>query len=126
MPWRHSITAQGGKMKTTICVILGVLALSTIYLPAFATETGTMICTGGIVSLGHTAGEVVSKCGQPATTTQRELKHVEEGVKGSRDRTVTTISIDDWIFNFGPNQFQYQLVLENGKVARIESLGYGY
>jgi len=113
-------------MKTTIRVTLVVLALAASYVSAFATETGTMICQGGLVSLGHSAGEVVSKCGQPATTTQREQKRVEEGAKGARDRTITTISIDDWIYNFGPNQFQYQLILENGKVARIESLGYGY
>jgi len=35
-------------------------------------------------------------------------------------------SIDDWLFNFGPNEFQYQLILENGRVTRIDSLDYGY
>jgi hypothetical protein len=113
-------------VKTTVRVILVALVLTAIHVSGFATETGTMICKGGIVSMGDTAGEVISKCGQPASTTQREQKRVEEGSKSTRDRTITTITIDDWIFNFGPNQFQYQLLLENGRVTRIESLGYGY
>jgi hypothetical protein len=107
-------------------VALLVLALIAIHAPAFATETGTMMCKGGIVSMGDSAGEVVSKCGQPATTTQREQKTVEEASKNSRDRIITTTTVQDWIFNFGPDQFQYQLLLENGRVTRIESLSYGY
>jgi hypothetical protein len=102
------------------------LAVSLAHVPGFATETGSLSCRGGIVSIGDTAGEVLSKCGQPAYTTQREEKRVEGGPKSSRDLTITTTTVDDWIFNFGPNEFQYRLLLENGRVARIESLGYGY
>ena len=85
-----------------------------------------MICRGGIVSIGDTAGEVLNKCGQPATSTAREEKRFGSGATYGHDRFFTTVAIDDWIFNFGPNQFQYQVVLENGRVARIESLDYGY
>ena len=88
--------------------------------------TGTMICAGGIVSIGDTAGEVIGKCGQPATSTKREEKRVVAESTNSRDRLITSVSLDDWIFNFGPNQFQYQLLFENGRVARIDSLNYGY
>jgi hypothetical protein len=53
-------------------------------------------------SIGDTVGEVLHKCGEP------------------------TMSIDGWTCNVGPNQFQYRLILENGRVARIESLAEGY
>ena len=109
-------------VKVVLAIFFGFVGFSS----SQATETGTMICDRGIVSIGDTAGEVVYKCGQPATATSREEKRVEGGTRTTRDRIVTTVSINDWIFNFGPNQFQYQLVLENGRVARIESLNYGY
>ena len=56
----------------------------------------------------------------------RDEKRVVAESKNSRDRIITTVSVDDWIFNFGPNQFPYQLHFENGRVARIDSLNYGY
>lgn len=106
------------------------LAAASIVVAGFtyvhATETGTMMCQGAIVSIGDTAGEVISKCGQPATSSKREEKRVVEDARRGRVREIKTVSIDDWIFNFGPNQFQYRLLLENGTVARIESLNYGY
>lgn len=113
-------------MKRMLRIVQIVLFLLTIQATGFASDTGTMRCNGGIVSIGDTAGEVISKCGQPAFATQREQKKIEEGPKGSRERTVTVVTIDDWTFNFGPNQFQYQVLLENGRVTRIESLDYGY
>ena len=91
-----------------------------------AEERGTMICRGGIISIGDTVGDVLSKCGEPSYSSQRSDKRVEGGSRRSSDRTVTAINIDDWLYNFGPSQFQYEVIFENGRVARIESLGYGY
>ncbi|MGD0845263.1 MAG: DUF2845 domain-containing protein [Geobacteraceae bacterium] len=34
--------------------------------------------------------------------------------------------MDDWTFNFGPDRFQYHILLKNGRVWKIDSLGYGY
>ncbi|MBI1919619.1 MAG: DUF2845 domain-containing protein [Geobacter sp.] len=113
-------------MKTMLRIVPMVLLLLAIQSSGFASETGTMRCNEGIVSIGDTAGEVISKCGQPAFATQREQKKIEEGPKGTRERTVTVVTIDDWTFNFGPDQFQHQVLLENGRVTRIESLDYGY
>ncbi len=113
-------------MQTAVNVILVALLTIAFSASLYATESGSMICKGGIVSIGDTAGEVLSKCGQPATSTRREQKKVADGSKLAHDWTVVAVSIDDWLFNFGPNEFQYQLVLENGRVAKIDSLGYGY
>jgi hypothetical protein len=113
-------------MRTLFRIILAALVVTTVHVSGYAMETGTMSCKGGIVSIGDTAGEVISKCGQPATTTQREQKRVEKESRSTRGQIITSVTIDDWIFNFGPSQFQYQLILGNGRVARIESLDYGY
>jgi hypothetical protein len=91
-----------------------------------AVETGTMRCAGGIVSIGDTAGAVAGKCGEPAIVAQRQQSSLEGGRRRGYGAIVTTVAIDDWTYNFGPSQFQYQVTFENGRVTRIESLDYGY
>ena len=112
--------------KGAFPALLAAAIIAFAFVPAVATESGSMRCGGGIVSPGDTAAEVIGKCGQPAATLQREEKKVATGANGKGEKSVTTTVIEEWTFNFGPNQFQYQLSLENGRVARIESLGYGY
>ena len=113
-------------MNRLFQIICAAYVLTAGHFLVYATETGTMICKGGIVSIGETAGEVVAKCGEPTTRSSRNEKRVTEESRSGHARVVTTVSIDDWIFNFGPNEFQYQVIFENGKVSRLESLSYGY
>lgn len=112
-------------MKPTFCIILFTLLVMASQSTAVATSSDSLICSGGIISLRDFASEVVRKCGQPAYTTQREQKILEEG-NYPGDRIITTIVIDDWTFNFGPERFQYRMLLKNGRVWNIESLDYGY
>lgn len=113
-------------MRRTVRTVTMLLTIVAIHATGFAVESPTMRCDGGIVSIGDRAVEVLGKCGQPSYTTQREEKRITEGGRGSREKTVAIVTIDDWSYNFGPNQFQYRLLLEDGKVTRIESLDYGY
>jgi hypothetical protein len=116
--------ANGGDMKTALCSILAILIVAAIQVPSDAVQTDSLYCDGQIVSVGDTAGEVISKCGQPAYVFQHEQKIVEEDYAASR--IITTNIIDDWTFNFGPDRFQYRVLLKNGRVSEIESLDYGY
>jgi len=112
-------------MKPTFCIILFISFVIASQSTVFALTYDSLMCSGGNISLRDIASEVVRKCGQPAYTMQREQKIVEEdGYPG--DRRITTIIFDDWIFNFGPDRFQYRVLLRNGRVWKIESLDYGY
>jgi len=105
----------------------GVLALLLLTTPAFATETPTMACGRGLVSPGDYMAELLPKCGEPAMKTQREERRLDRVREGVREKSVaSTVTIDEWTFNFGPQQFLHLVVIENGRVKRIESLGYGY
>ena len=105
-------------IPTTIFFLLILAAQS-----AFAESWDTLRCGSYIISIGTTAGEVLAKCGEPASGSHREAVTVN----GNRHyRSIITNEIEDWIFNFGPNQFQYQVTLRNGTVKRIQSLGKGY
>jgi len=109
-------------MGRFILFLFGIALSSQVW----ADQRDSLICRGGLVTIGDTIGEVISKCGEPSHSSSRNDKRIETDSRYSRDRTVTTIRIDDWIYNFGPSQFQYQVIFENGRVARFESLGYGY
>jgi Protein of unknown function (DUF2845) len=92
---------------------------------AFAVTSDSLMCSGGIISITDTASELVRKCGQPSYATQREQKISEEG-DFPGERIITTIKIDDWTFNFGPDRLQYHIILKNGRIWSIDSLNYGY
>ncbi|QXE91615.1 DUF2845 domain-containing protein [Geomonas subterranea] len=114
-------------MKKAVNLIAALSAVVMLSPTAFAdTGTDTMRCKGGIVSVGDSAGEVLAKCGQPATTTQSSRKVVQKDQQSGPTRSITNIIVDNWIFNFGRNEFQYQLELQDGRVSRIQSLDYGY
>ncbi|AJE03913.1 DUF2845 domain-containing protein [Geobacter pickeringii] len=106
--------------------IAGACLLALAPWGAGASETGTMICRGGIVSIGDAIPAVLHKCGPPVYATQREQSEVTGSSRHGGTKTITRITIDDWTYNFGPNEFMYQLIFENGRVARIESLDWGY
>ena len=115
-------------MQTTLCFILLLLVLliSGAPSPVFAqTSSSDLRCDGGLISVGDYASELLRKCGEPIYATQREQKIVEESFTG--DHIITTVLIDDWTFNFGPNRFQCRILLRNSRVWKIEIMDhYGY
>ena len=112
-------------MKLILCIILFTGFVITTQTSAFALESNSLMCSGGIISVADIASDLLRKCGQPTYASQREQKNVAEGnIPG--ERTIFTIVIDDWTFNFGPDRFQYRILLKNGNVWKIESLDYGY
>ncbi len=110
-------------MKTAAGILLGIVLVVTCCPAGRATETGTCACRDGIVSKGDLLAEVVKKCGPPTFQSQRQETRLDDT---KESKTITTISIDDWTYNFGPNEFMYNLRFENGRVTKIESLDYGY
>ena len=113
-------------MKGMIGTIVAVLLAAVLLTAASAQETGSMMCRSGIVSRGDTIPEVLKKCGPPAFAFQREQTEVDGKWRHSKARTIRKILVDDWTYNFGQNEFMYQVIFENGRVARIESLDWGY
>jgi len=110
-------------MKTVASLLFALLFV--LQLPMFvdAQQTGSMRCRYGIVSINDTVPDVVKKCGPPAFQDRRE----ETQSYGQRhNRSYETNTIDDWTYNFGPQEFMYKVIFRNGRVARIESLDTGY
>ena len=106
----------------TLRTVVGTLLLLGAVAPAHAFRCGTRIITRG----DH-AEKMLRFCGEPASVQMRlqtrsyvtDLGRVFPGV-------VEEVVIEEWTYNLGPHQFIRLVRLENGFVAEIKELGYGY
>jgi hypothetical protein len=105
-------------LLTVISTLLLLLAVS----PAHAFRCGTRIITRG----DH-ADKILRFCGEPVSVQTRisqrgyvsDFGRVFPGV-------VEEVVIEEWTYNLGPHQLIRVVRLENGLVADIKHLGYGY
>lgn len=104
--------------------------------PAYA---GSFRCNSYVIDVGMHKLELSQRCGAPASASsrierrttrvkQRALPGVypqnlpNQGVEVEREVETT---IEEWIYNFGPNQFMQRVVIEDGRIKEISDLGYG-
>lgn len=110
-------------MKTAAYLLVALLLSLLLPVPADALQVGSMRCRNGIVSIGDTIPDVIKKCGPPAFQDRRD----ETSSYGERHaRSYENVTVDDWTYNFGPQEFMYGVIFRNGRVSKIESLEIGY
>jgi len=98
-------------MKTIFCCILLLVTVN-----AFA---DTIRCKGGIVSTDDSEVVLLAKCGPP--TSVNEFGNIEN--RGRRSADINRM--EAWVYNFGPYEFMYRVILKNGVVKSVENLGPG-
>lgn len=78
---------------------------------------------------GDAKHELLARCGEPASRDVWEERRGELVRAGGTEQVLGgwfTIVHEVWTYNFGPNRLQQIVRLENGRVTRVESGGYGY
>jgi hypothetical protein len=104
------------KILLALCLLLpGVLMADSIR------------CGSRIITRGSSSAELSAFCGDPAQVT-KSSSYVGggRGADGVAYGTTGEIVVEIWTYNFGPNQLMERVRIENGIVAQIDSLGYGY
>jgi hypothetical protein len=109
-------------MKRSALSAVAALVLLLAVSPAHAFRCGTRIITRG-----DPAEKILRFCGEPTSVQSRvatrsyvsDLGRVFPGA-------VEEVVIEEWTFNLGPHQLMRVVRLENGVVADIKHLGYGY
>jgi hypothetical protein len=82
-------------------------------------------CGSSLVNAGDYKLEVLRKCGEPAFADSRiELRYTKLYGTGLEFGQYVPITIDEWVYDFGPNRFVQLLRFENGRLVDIQSLGY--
>jgi hypothetical protein len=86
-------------------------------------------CEGRLVSEGQAAWEVQAICGEPAHI-QDTVEILLQPVYGPFGRVVDYLPVavpkTVWTYNFGSNRLIYVLTFREGKLAHIETGGYGH
>ena len=107
-------------MRAMAILIVSILMLTIG--PAYALR-----CGAKLVSKGDPQILVRVKCGEPDAIAQRVIyRTLRLSPHPHGDKIVEPITIEEWIYNFGPRRLMRQLWFEDGKLVRIRSLGYGY
>ncbi|MGR8935118.1 MAG: DUF2845 domain-containing protein [Gammaproteobacteria bacterium] len=104
--------------------------LASLFFLAFSNSSyAALRCGNSLIDIGDYKGDVLRLCGPPA------IKERHYGVKGQELRDFGNtlefnryeqVTIDEWIYNFGPRRLQQYLRFENGVLREIRDLGYGY
>ncbi len=97
-------------------------------------------CNSWVIDPGLHKAEVLGKCGPPFGQSQRteyRTERVRETIwtrppgggpavqsAVEVERQVPVV-IEDWVYNFGPQQFMQALRFENGRLVEVKDLGYG-
>lgn len=112
------MTARGGSgfAKATMQKFGMVLLAAALARPAAAGES--MRCGDRLVAAGALAAEVLGACGEPAYRDRWLFPHpVHHGA---------VADVEEWYYNFGPNQLLRILRFRDGRLAEISADGYGW
>ena len=97
------------------------LVFAAVALAAAPTDAQTLRCNGAIIDTGMIAAEVLAKCGEPVSGETRTEPVYARRVNGGT-HLVGTTTIELWVYQRGPGQFQAQLTFEENRLAKIEYL----
>ncbi len=118
-------------MDVKAWTLAAVVSLAVLGLGREAAADETMRCPSGkLVRVGDRLLDLAQTCGAPDQTDRRTAwREVagrrESGPRTDEERLVVEVRIDEWLYDLGPGRLVRRLVFENGRLARIDTLGRG-
>lgn len=114
-------------MRDRIRTYIGYGALIGVLLGSL-TSAEALRCGNRIISLGYTKSEVLERCGEPTASEQRDEGTTETSVDPVTKHIVsrkTSVLVEEWTYDFGPNSLVHILRFSNNKLVKIDTAGYG-
>lgn len=111
-------------MERNYALMYGRLLLAVLFagLLSLAGTALALPCKGATVTPGDPLAEVAAKCGEAMLKEERTVTTEETDKEGTRKSTTT---IDEWTYDFGPDEQMQTYRFENGKLSEITNIGYG-
>ena len=115
----------------------GLFLIIAVLLVVSQVTAADFSCGNRIITLGGRKDDVLRKCGEPSNAaiwqevhTKREfgagvVDH-DSGYRRSPLLVDESVTIEEWEYNLGPNQFIRHLRFENGRLIKITAGEYGY
>ena len=108
-----------------------------LLLPELSSAADSLRCDNKLVQEGDSQYEVKSLCGVPDDVQQRtESRRVQRAVQrpcahGSGSCVVVVddyveVTVDEWVYDFGPRRFLQYLTFEGGQLVAVRSGSYGH
>ncbi|MFU8832697.1 MAG: DUF2845 domain-containing protein [Wenzhouxiangella sp.] len=94
--------------------MIRLILLLVLLAPVISAEARSMYCDGRLIRIDDPIWQVGRACPEPFWR-----EHYERVYPLAHER------IEVWTLNFGQRRLMRRLVFSNGRLARIESLGYG-
>jgi len=110
-----------------------------------APPASALRCSSKLIGDGTPQGKVLKYCGEPESVQVRSILRagfpryrVRNRIGGAgtairadgellyADRAYVEVHVEEWTYNFGPRRLMRVIRFENGLVAAIDQLGYGY
>jgi len=106
------------------------LALAAATSPAYA-----MRCGVDLITTGQYSYQVLDRCGAPVeqhvktiyrAINYRDVYDYDGNVhRGNVSPIVVPVTVEEWIYDFGPNRLRRRLVFEDGLLVQIDTLDRG-
>lgn len=77
-------------------------------------------CTPSAIDAGTSEFEVVSRCGEPLSSRVEWSAMSGPGQYRNTGTVQGVVPVQEWLYEFGRNQFRRVVVLKNGRVVRLE------
>jgi hypothetical protein len=105
--------------------LVGLLAAAGLSEPARADG---MRCGNRLITPGDHEARVLRYCGEPISVESRYAQRLYAGDFrfGFLPGLFEEVLVEEWTYNFGPRRFMRLVRIENGFVAEVEQLGYGF
>ena len=101
-------------MRSVIILFCSLLVMFLIpYASIFADSLSYL---GGIISSGDKSFDVFTKCGSPDWKESHQ-EEISQRLDGDMRQKVY-VTVEEWTYNFEPNQFIRTVILKNGRVCK--------
>ena len=71
------------------------------------------------LSQGTSAGEIYARCGAPTSRHQRQRTEIRRDGRGNE--RLSSVRLEDWIYDIGEHRRMRVLTLENGRLLQVSS-----
>jgi hypothetical protein len=105
-----------------------LLALVTFSCLSVSARAEALRCGTRLIAEGDHFSKLLRYCGEPDSVQSRTARRVLAGLSGQvvLQGFSEEMLIEEWTYNFGPHKLMRIVRFENGWVADIRALGYGF
>jgi hypothetical protein len=112
------------RFRSTKSGLISALAFGAL----FGGTAQALRCDHRLISVGDHESKLLRYCGEPISIDSRLAPRIYVDDAGRRfiPGFIEYVEVEEWTYNFGPRKLMRRIRIEDGIVAEIRHLGYGF